>query len=216
MSSLKWGPDCGKDLEVSWCPDSVSSLSTSSWCVVRVLVFSGCCASPRCWVLHVGGGWGKPLMKRFEYHEKGLRRCDTFLLSLNRLSGSQLETDDHSWLAGCARSPGFLLSSRRSSPPDVPQICFAQRSVLQSDLHLHRECFQNQVKLQHDIGTAGRSVGVDQASAALLCNDLILKTADQIINDPAHPLHRAGQQRGAAENLCLQQQTTKRELHLHV
>ena len=40
------------------------------------------------------------------------------------------------------------------------------------------------------INTAGRIIGIDQLSAAQLYRDLIVKKADQILNDPTHPLHQ--------------------------
>lgn len=47
---------------------------------------------------------------------------------------------------------------------------------------------QDHAILQHTIKTVSRIImGVDQGSAVQLYNDLILKNAEQILNDPSSP-----------------------------
>lgn len=69
------------------------------------------------------------------------------------------------------------------------------KSFLQSVLSFGLICVfgnmhvKDQGKLQRMIKMASRIIGIDQVSVAQLYNELILKKTDQILKDPAHPLH---------------------------
>ena len=114
-----------------------------------------------------------------------------------------VEIDDNLKFDECARNKTkklqqrlFFLRKLNQFRVDRFILQMFYKAVLQSVLSFGLVCtfgnmrVQDHAKLQRMIKTASRIIGVDQVSAAELYDHLILKKADQILNDPTHPLHQ--------------------------